>query len=471
MEESSNQIQSENLGDAVRSKLPQSKRMGFWSNTFILWGLVLTVSSLLVGGLVGSQLAFKEAMIVIAMAGVFNSIVSILIGIIGARTGYTSAMIFRYSYGNKGVILPNFIIAITTVVWFAVILNLTRDAFVEIIGIGEQSSFLFWGITLLMAIMFLIPAYKTMRWIAYVDYLAVPAIIFILVVTIWGALDIGGGLKEIIQQAPIASASALVVFTSAAGGWLHANTVISDFTRFYKSGKHAAIGLFLTYGVLMVFQYIGATLGALATGEWNIFLIMDQFGLLEISFFAIFLGSWSTSMAAIYFGANMMAAPPMPKYKNEEKNRKLVLLISWGIALFFAWYGPDQIFNFFLQFLSWLIGPIAITVIIDYWLFPEKRKLYEAEGGYPNMRINPAAYLAWTGGFLVGYFTQDFFISLINGMVVTGILYYAWMRIALNQGKTPEDHIRMLVGKKEVNIDDDKRKNKEEKSEIDSIEV
>ena len=441
--------ETEEKGDDVRSRLPASKRMGFWSNTFILWGLVLTVSSLLVGGLVGSQLSFRDAMIVIAMAGVFNSVIAILIGIIGARTGFTSAMIFRYSYGNKGVLLPNFIIAITTVVWFAVILNITRDAFVDIVGISS-GTFLFWGVTLLMAVLFLIPAYKTMKWIAYVDYLAVPAIILILIITIWGALDTGGGLMAIIESAPVGTASAFVVFTAAAGGWLHANTVISDFTRFYKTGKQAAIGLFLTYGVLMVFQYVGATLGALATGEWNIFLIMDQFGLLEISFLAIFLGSWSTAMAAIYFGANMMAAPPMPKYKTEEKNRKLVLIISWVIALFFAWYGPDQIFNFFLQFLSWLIGPIAITVIIDYWLFPEKRNLYEAKDGYPDMLFNPAAYLAWIVGFLVGYYSQEFFISLLNGMAVTGIIYWAWMRHAVNRGITPEIQLQRLFGKKVV---------------------
>lgn len=435
-------------GDDVRSRLPESKRMGFWSNTFILWGLVLTVSSLLVGGLVGSQLSFRDAMIVIAMAGVFNSVIAILIGIIGARTGFTSAMIFRYSYGSKGVLLPNFIIAITTVVWFAVILNITRDSFVDIVGV-VSGSFLFWGITLLMAILFLIPAYKTMKWIAYVDYLAVPAILIILIVTIWGALDMGGGLMAVIEKSPVGTASTFVVFTAAAGGWLHANTVISDFTRFYKTGKQAALGLFLTYGVLMVFQYIGATLGALATGEWNIFLIMDEFGLLEISFFAIFLGSWSTAMAAIYFGANMMAAPPMPKYKTEEKNRKLVLLISWGIALFFSWYGPDQIFNFFLQFLSWLIGPIAITVIIDYWLFPEKRDLYEAEDGYPDMRFNPAAYLAWIGGFLVGYYSQEFFISLLNGMAVTGMIYFTWMRLAMSRGTTPERQLKSIFRKEE----------------------
>lgn len=439
-------------GDAVRSRLPQSKRLGFWSNTFILWGLVLTVSSLLVGGLVGSQLSFREAMIVIAMAGVLNSVISILIGIIGTRTGYTSAMVFRFSYGNTGVILPNFIMSITTVVWFAVILNLTRDAFINVLGVTPESTFLFWVITFAIGIIFLIPAYKTMKWIAFVDYVAVPAIVFILISTIWVALDIGGGLSAIIAKSPVGSASMLVVFTAAAGGWLHANTVISDFTRFYKTEKQAVIGLFLTYGVLMVIQYVGATLGALATGEWNIFLIMDQFGLMEITFGVLFLGSWSTAMAAIYFAANLMAAPPIPEYKNEEKTRKLVLLISWGVAMFFSWVGADQVFNFFLQFLSWLVGPIAMTVIIDYWMFPDRRTLYE-KVGVPDMRFNPAAYVAWVGGFVVGYYTQDFLISLLNGMVATAVLYYVWMNMALSRRTTPERQLKSLLGIKRASVE------------------
>lgn len=448
MENSTINSNSAPIGDAVRSKLPESKKLGFWSNTFILWGFVLVISSLLVGGLVGTQLPFKQALVVILFAGVFNTTIAVLIGVIGARTGYTSAMLYRYSYGNVGVILPNFIMSISAVVWFAVILNITRDAFVNLFDVNAGMPVLYWGATLLMAIVFLVPAYKTLKWIAYVDYVASPVILIILAFTIWGALEIGGGFSKVISNSPAAAGSILVLCTAAAGGWLHGNTVISDFTRFYKSGKQAAIGLFLTYGVLMVFQYIGATLGALATGEWNVFLVMDKYGLLQITFLALFLGSWSTAIAAIYFAANLMSAPPVPEYKNEEKTRRLVLMISWALALFFAWYGPDQIFNFLLQFLAWLIGPIAITVIIDYWLLPEKRKLYDTEGVRPDTNINPAAYLAWVGGFLAGYFSQEFFISLINGMVVGGLIYYVWMRLALNRHTTPENQIRHLFGQR-----------------------
>lgn len=425
-------------GDSVRSRLPQSKRLGFWSNTFILWGFVLVISSLLVGGMVGTQLPFKQAVVVILFAGAFNTIIAVLIGIIGVRTGYTSAMIFRYSFGRSGVILPSFILSITTVVWFATILNVTRDAFVEMVGIGMGSPIIYWGITLVMAIIFLIPAYRTIKWIAYVDYLAAPCIIIILVITLWASLDAGGGLTAIISRSPATSGSMLVLFTATAGGWIHGNTVISDFTRFYKNEKQATLGIFLTYGILMVFQYIGATIGALATGEWNIFLMMDSFGLLGITFFALFLGSWSTCMAAIYFAANLLSAPPMPQYKDEERTRKLVLIISWVVALFFSWYGPDDVFGFFLQYLAWLIAPIAIIVIIDYWFLPQRRKLYETEGFHPAININPAAYIAWIVGFVVGYFTQDFFISIINGMVTTGIIYYLWMQFTLKPKAIPK---------------------------------
>src|SRR5690606_35277287 len=122
-------------------------------------------------------------------------------------------------------------------------------------------------------------------------------------VTITGAIEMGGGITEIIRKSTAATGSVLVLFTTAAGGWLHGNTVISDFTRFYKNEKQAATGLFLTFGVMMVLQYVGATLGALATGEWNIFLIMDHYGLLPVTFAILFIGSWSTAIAAIYFAA------------------------------------------------------------------------------------------------------------------------------------------------------------------------
>jgi cytosine permease len=105
---------------------------------------------------------------------------------------------------------------------------------------------------------------------------------------------------------------------------------------------------------------------------------------------------------------------------------------------------------------------------LDYWLLPEKRKLYETEGVRPDTNINPAAYLAWIVGFLSGFFTQGIFISLINGMVVTGIIYYIWMRSALNRKTTPENQLRSIF-KKEPSIKVEKDKVVPEKEEVGTL--
>ena len=47
-------VEEADVGDAARSKLPLSHRLGFWNNCFILWGWVLVLSSFLVGGMVGT---------------------------------------------------------------------------------------------------------------------------------------------------------------------------------------------------------------------------------------------------------------------------------------------------------------------------------------------------------------------------------------------------------------------------------
>ena len=122
------------VGDAARSQLPLSHRLGFWTNSFILWGWVLVLSSFLVGGLVGKVFPLQLSMPIIFFGTLCNAIIGVLIGAAAARTGYSSALLFRYAYGRQGVLLPNVLMGLTNMGWFALILNLTRDGFVAQVG-------------------------------------------------------------------------------------------------------------------------------------------------------------------------------------------------------------------------------------------------------------------------------------------------------------------------------------------------
>ena len=67
------------VGDAARSKVPLSHRLGFWNNCFVLWGWVLVLSSFLVGGMVGTEFPLKMAMPIIVFGTLCNAIIGGLI--------------------------------------------------------------------------------------------------------------------------------------------------------------------------------------------------------------------------------------------------------------------------------------------------------------------------------------------------------------------------------------------------------
>ena len=108
-----------------------------------------------------------------------------------------------------------------------------------------------------------------------------------------------------------------------------------------------------------------------------------------------------------------------------------------GIVGNFA--GIDKVFSWWVQFLTWIVAPIAITIILDYWAFPARRLQYEDVEG-ADMTVNPAAFAAWIAGFGVGFYTgmTGAFSAFITGMATAGIVYYAWMRVAIARGTTPE---------------------------------
>ena len=52
--------------------------------------------------------------------------------------------------------------------------------------------------------------------------------------------------------------------------------------------------------------------------------------------------------------------------------------------------------------------------------------------------LNPAAFVAWIGGFIAGFYIggNEIWSGLLSSGIVAGLIYYIWMRIALTQGGT-----------------------------------
>jgi cytosine permease len=426
------------VGDAARSKLPLSHRLGFWNNCFILWGWVLVLSSFLVGGMVGTVFPLQMSMPIIFFGTLCNGIVGVLIGAAAARTGYSSALLFRYTYGRKGVLLPNVLMALTNMGWFALILNLTRDGYVAWRGV--ESGGTEWLIaTLVIGTLFIIPAAIRIRWIAYINWFAVPGFLAIFFVVLTTTLQKAGGFPALWDKWYDPGKPVYIGFDMAAGGWIVGVTIIADLARFWRNAKHAVVGIMTAYVGLVTIQYWGGAIGATHTGEWNLFLIAISMGLGILAWLALWFGAQSTVQGGTYAAGLAFAAPPLPMVRSQEFTRRIATVGVGLVGLIGSYAGLDQFAMWWVQFLAWVVGPIAITVILDYWAFAAKREQYERVDG-ADMNVNPAAFLAWLVGFLVGFYVggNELFSGLLSSMAAAGIVYFIWMRLALSRGTTPE---------------------------------
>ena len=429
------------VGDAARSKVPLSRRLGFWTNSFILWGWVLVLSSFIIGGMVGQRFPLQLAMPIIFFGTLSNGIVGVLIGAAAARTGYSSALLYRYTFGRKGVLLPNILMGLMNMGWFAVILNITRDGFTELLG-WEAGSTQWLVATILIGVFFIIPAVMRIRWIAYVDWFAVPGFFAIVILIIMQTLKGAGGFEALWNKWYDPTTPAFIGFDMAAGGWLVGVTIIADLARFWKNSKQALVGIMTAYVGLVTLQYWGGAVGAAHTGEYNVFVMASSLGLGVLGWLALWFGAQSTAQGGTYAAGLAFSAPPMPLVRGQEFTRRLATIGVGTVGLVGSFGGLDKFAHWYVQFLGWVVAPIAITVILDYWAFPLRRQRYQSAAG-AEMNLNPAAFVAWLVGFVTGFYVaeREIFSGLVSSMLASGLLYYCWMRFSLARGLNPEQQI------------------------------
>ena len=429
------------VGDAARSKVPLSHRFGFWNNCFILWGWVLVLSSFLVGGIVGKVFPLQMSMPIIFFGTLCNAIIGVLIGAAAARTGYSSALLYRYAYGRKGVLLPNVLMGLTNMGWFALILNITRDGFVAQAG-AEVGGTLWLASTLVIGALFIIPAAVRIRWIAYVDWFAVPGFLAIFLLVLINTLEAAGGFPALWHKWYDPGKPVFIGFDMAAGGWLAGVTIIADLARFWKNAKQAVVGIMAAYVVLVTVQYWGGAIGAAHTGDWNLFTIASTLGLGFLAWLALWFGAQSTVQGGTYAAGLAFSAPPIPMLGGQESTRRIATIGVGVVGFVGSFIGLDKFAMWWVQFLSWVVAPIAITVIIDYWALPQRRPLYERSDG-ADMNLNPAAFVAWVAGFLAGFYIggNELFSGLLSAMLTAGLVYYTWMRLALARDTNPEAQV------------------------------
>lgn len=396
--------------------VPRSARRGVVSISVVLIGFTVFAPTLIAGASIGAAFRFSEFLAVLLVGSVVLGAYVAAIGFLGARTGLTTVVMSRYSFGTAGSKLVSLLLGGTQIGWYGVAVG----------SIGQMTALAFgwqnaWAPGLVMiAVSFLMMltalyGYEGMYWVSLVS----TPLILVLAFWITGkALVEVGGVGGLFDIAPTATMSWAAAVTTVVGTFASAGTQAANWTRFARRGRDAVIACAMGFVIgngLMVF--FGAV-SALAFGEGDFTTLLLGMGMIGWGLFFLFGNLWKSNADAAYaFG--------VAGAEIASSTRKAPFVIG-GVAIgtVLALTGVESHLVGYLSLLGVFIPPLGGVLLGDW--------IARWRAGQPPLetltgKVRWQAFLPYAAGSLAAWGSNQIALGIapLNGILVAFVL--AWI--------------------------------------------
>ena len=396
--------------DFPLTSVPFSSRKPIWSLAPLLIGFTLYSGTLFGGGLVGPNFRFFPDLVSLIVLG--NLILGLYaggLGYIAAKTGLSTVLMSRCSFGEFGSRWVDFILGFTQIGWYAWGSALIADLLIKLAGVPQSLNLL---LIFVATYLFCITAYIGYQAMDWVSRLAVPAMIILMLLSLsiaWG--DIGGysQLQALNPAGEMGIGEALTVIIST---FISGGTQVTNWSRFAGSPSTGFWATFSAFFIANGFLIFSGAFCALVYGNEDIVQVMAQQGLLFWGLVLFLLNMWTTQDNTIYAfsvaGAHMF----------RTSKRTLFVLGGATFALVLAMGGIYEALVPYLVLLGTFIPPIGGVIMADFLLY--RKNGYDLERRQPN--FNWAGVTAYILASAIAYFTPG--IKPINGIITAAIVYW-----------------------------------------------
>ncbi|MDU3993151.1 MAG: cytosine permease [Enterobacter sp.] len=353
--------------------VPLAARKGVVPLTFVMLGLTFFSASMWTGGTLGTGLSYNDFFLAVLFGNLLLGIYTAFLGYIGAKTGLSTHLLARYSFGIKGSWLPSMLLGGTQVGWFGVGVAMFAIPVSKATGIDVMT--IFFGISALTIL----------------SIIAVPAIVILGSYSVWLAVDGVGGLdhlKAIVPQTPLSFSGALALVV---GSFISAGTLTADFVRFGRNAKGAVVVAMVAFFLGNSLMFIFGAAGAAAVGQADISDVMIAQGLLLPAIIVLGLNIWTTNDNALYAsGLGFANVTGLSSRTLSVVNGIIGTLCAlWLYNNFVGW----------LTFLSAAIPPVGGVIIADYLI---NRRRYASFHSATFVPVNWVAILSVALGVAAG---------------------------------------------------------------------
>ncbi|QKI82612.1 purine-cytosine permease family protein [Kroppenstedtia eburnea] len=428
--------------DEALAAIPENKRQHWLTPAMIFGGLEFTIPVLMVGATLAGSFGLSELFWVLLISlFVIQWIGNAISGYMGAKTGRSSSVIARTSFGAAQA---RFIVGLTIFVvslgWWALQTAVTGNAISAMLGIDYENQFWPWAIvTIVAGLAFALPSiigYNSMKW---TDYIAVPAGLLLVAGGIYYALK-NTGWDTIMDWNPEPQITFLAALSLVIGINVSQWVIASDYTRYAK--PKVKDNVLIPLGIIAVgfpLFYVGAIM-SVGVGDADIVNVMMNLGFPVWGFLILWIATWTSQLVNNY---SMGLALANLCNVNSNRGRALLTLGGTLLAIVIALAG---ILDYFMDFLymTALVYPAIAGVMMADFFFIRRRQWKDLPGW------NWMATIGLVVGTFVGYLTQyvnTLGIPAVQSLIASGMVYLVAMQL---KARVKPDHFTEDIGKEEA---------------------
>ena len=389
--------------------VPLTARRSFFSIAAVLLGITFFAPTMSTGAQLAAAFRFSDLMLIVLFGNLILGVYVALNCAIGAKTGLTSVMLSRYTLGIGGSKWAGLLLGGTQIGWYAYVSAYTGELFATAFNLPGSAVWF----TLLWAVIFGVTAiwgYKAMEKVAYV---AVPALLLLVIYIPILAAQSNGGFAAITQAVPTAEMSVATAMTAIVGTFASMGTQACNWSRFAKNAKTAFLAGFIAFMIGNTIMLLAGIIGGLAYNEADFIVVMLRTGLIFFAMVVLTLNIWTTAHAGAYAWGVAGAEMFNKQSKTPFLIGGLVIAIVLALTGFYS-----QLINF-LVLLGIFIPPLGGVMLGDYF-FIYRRKLPRLEYiHFKLFRLGPV--LAYVVGAVAAFITDrlSFGIPPLFGIVVS----------------------------------------------------
>lgn len=410
-------------GDFSRSAIPADQRQSSVSIFVTTAGWVICLSTILAGGVLVGGMDLGKASIAAIVGMLILALIAAPIAGIGGRHGVPTAMIAKSALGSKGALIFIAIVAFMNGIgWFAY-----QAAFMAMAVKELFPNTIFGNLAVgstIGGIIMTILAIFGFKGVTILCFIAVPMIVSLSFFGGIAAIEVSGGMSELMKISSAATGMTMGAgITAVVGGAIMGCMMLSDIARFGKNEKVGSISASLGYMIGGVFCIVAGALMAVAANvdsigtTPNLPKVMAALGLGAGALVVLVLAQLTTNTTNVY-----SAAVSIGSWVNIKQRYIVLILGAAGTALavfdIYAYFIP------ILNFIGTAVPPVAGVIIADYWIITRavKKSDYSFEEGKYYGEFN---WLGWAVAIVSAVIASkiNFFATSFNSLVIGFILY------------------------------------------------